>query len=901
MLIPCSLNGGPSLAVFIRNFNSQSQFYAMQGKWVHRPLRICRFSVSQFFVPSAVDRILPYLPTEEVAEDELDKTHALDISVPRELGADLVDKMLGFYRAADGVFRKNSERLDNAHEILAHPTKRSWISLEEAAVKLLSLKSESRPSDPTLWAVHRVLMRTDGVRMGFKKHRLSPIFDIIPQSEINEISRVRQWLREYQEDIIANAMTGRAPTRQSSSGFINPFYQFFSKARTLIAESRKTRAATPNGLGPSSIKVVPIAPHWAVWKDIPSLHFNSRERQILEFMSLWVNSATMGPGSTLRSLGPMVLRAVRMYEGFTLGIDTGTLFLQEMGVVAPWHNRVLYNTTLNLPGHRMDPETDRLHAEAKRSSGYLVMKDSMQDLRRDWADTEVFCIDDTSASERDDGISLEPVHGHDSQCWIHIHIANPSAFISKDSSLGLYARHVTQSIYLPEQRFPMLEPSIVDKYFSLANDRPAITFSARLGDDGEILETAIVNGILRNVRHVTRQTLRQYLTIDDGFGAKKPKNITVGGGDLGLSILPVKQQETRPETTNSLTVSHIATLRRLSELGAARRQRRERNGAIDFISQQVPRPEPKVYSSETGNNSTIFSVEKSLRTEGDPIISLNYHEFEPILSLKPQPSETLVPDCMILAGEIAAMWCSQRNIPIPYRGTLENPEPVTSPERFKREVIDRAVAEKGFAPLVANLHYSTLIGQSHLSATPSRHTIMGAPYYCKITSPLRRYADLMAHWQIEAAIRREAQTGTTLIGNKHNDSYLPFPFAEAEATISHIYRREDVLMACSRGSVRHWLTQLLFRAFYYKEAPLPEVFEVYIYSASLTDPANFQFAGLLKELGLSVYLAQTKTTEAVGGIGMGDRWEARIEQIACHKRYILMTPFRLIAKGDIKW
>ena len=877
----------------------------MQGKWVHRLPRQIKFSISPFSTPDAVDRILPYLPSEQVAEDKLDKVHALDNGVPREAGAGLIQMMLDFQRAADFTFRQNAERLDRAYKILAHTTERRWVTLEEAAMKLLQIGEESKLTDPILWAVHRVLIRAEGIRMGIKNHRLSPIFDILPRCDVDEISRVRQWLRDYQEKAIANAMTGSDPDPHINSKDQNPFHTFIPKARTLIAESRRTRAIMELGsIGPSSIKVDPVEPQWAVWKSVPRMRFDTGERQILEFINVWISTDTVAPGSSLASVGPMILRATGMYEDFALKQSTGSVFLQEMGVIPPWQNRLAYNTTLNLPGHRIDLETDRLSLEARKSTDDFASKDSMQRLRKDWGNLEVFCIDDADVGERDDGISLEPIGGNDSEYWIHIHVANPSAFISVDSALGRYAAHVTESIYFPEQRFPMLRPDVVKNHFSLANNRPSLTFSARLRTDGEILETRIVNGILRNVRHVTRKMLWRYLSSVDESPPKEGKNITVGCGGSELEVIPgsiIKPQKTTAETLSSLTESQIATLRRLRELGTARRHRRDRNGAIDIITHQIPRPQPSVYFQASGPAPNQFYISGSRRLEGDPIISMDTIEFNPTPSLKLHSSETLVPDCMILAGEIAAGWCSQRNIPIAYRGTLHNPEPAVPPEKFKEEVIDPAVAKNGFSPLVANLRYFSLIGRSSLSTSPLEHTILGAPSYCKITSPLRRYADLMAHWQIEAAIRYEAETGISLIGNTTNNSYLPFALPKAEAALAHISRREDVISRCSRGSTRHWCTQLFFRAFYFKEAPLPETFEVFIYSANSTKAENVRWSGLLGEYGFNVNLEENEVSKAAGGIGAGDWWEARIEKIECYSRYMGMVPVRLIEKAGYEW
>jgi hypothetical protein len=79
-------------------------------------------------------------------------------------------------------------------------------------------------------------------------------------------------------------------------------------------------------------------------------------------------------------------------------------------VYAPWENRLVLNTKLGLPGHHITPEADQMRLENIRAAkSTLSLTDSMQALRKDWKDLEVFCIDDEDAREIDDGISLEEI------------------------------------------------------------------------------------------------------------------------------------------------------------------------------------------------------------------------------------------------------------------------------------------------------------------------------------------------------------------------------------------------------------------------------------------------------------------------------------------------------------
>jgi exoribonuclease-2 len=107
-------------------------------------------------------------------------------------------------------------------------------------------------------------------------------------------------------------------------------------------------------------------------------------------------------------------------------------------------------------------------------------------------------------------------------------------------------------------------------------------------------------------------------------------------------------------------------------------------------------------------------------------------------------SRQLVAEMMILAGEVAARFAQTHNIPIPYR-YQEQPElpPLDTlmqlPSGPVREFAICRCMTKGLLGLYA-----------------SRHAGLGLDAYAQVTSPIRRYSDLLAHWQIKAFLREES-------------------------------------------------------------------------------------------------------------------------------------------------
>ena len=857
-----------------------------------------RFSVPQFIKPHDLDDLMPYLPTAAIAQEMVDHLHPMDVDAPREAGAKALEKMAAFHQAADSVFRKHADRLSRAYEIIA-PSEaeegaeegRFSMTLREIALKIFQTRDSDKLTPAMLWAVHRAIIQTQNIITDKINFRQNMIYNILPKKNLADIIKVRDWSRSLQEDIVdktTNLIT-IDPAEKEALRRKNPIFTFAIKARKAIERSRRTRALSPDGyLGPSSIKIEPKGPAMQTYKIKDMETFTVNERIIIRFLDAWVTSRYLNRSTNLAAIGPLILRAVGKYDGFDLDESIGFTFLQEIGVITPWENRAAYGIKIlwrsghdNKPARPRDKVSDTASVECNTTGD---PKDVMKDLRKDWADLPVFCIDGADTLERDDGFSLEPVIGNNTEHWVHIHVANPSAILTPDSTIAGYAAHLSEAVYFPERRYPMLPPDLTARYLSLADGRPCLTFSARMTMEGDILEREITSGIVNNVLHLTPRTVGKAMGMEKDGNAEASafKSILSLGGEIPTRPEPQEQESEKPFTSY-----HADLLRKLMTLGTASRRRRTRNGAIEFGSSAKITSSFSQVLLEKPNPPTPRVIDHGIRLfEGDPMITIRRRTD----SLG--PIQKLVSDMMILAGQICASWCQERNIPIPYRGIMRNPQPASSPKIFKREVIDSSVAKTGHASQWDLWHYLKLLGQPAISASPLEHFALGLPAYCKTTSPLRRYVDLFTHWQVEAALRYEAETGSSLIGSA-DDSYLPFSRSAVEAFTNLALLNERRLGTAAQEARKHWLVQALFRAFYFNEAELPETFEVTALMPYKTLPQ-----GWLNDWDARVTLPiMSDAAFEVGGVQPGDLWETKISSIRPYTKQIVMTPIRLIERN----
>jgi exoribonuclease-2 len=104
-------------------------------------------------------------------------------------------------------------------------------------------------------------------------------------------------------------------------------------------------------------------------------------------------------------------------------------------------------------------------------------------------------------------------------------------------------------------------------------------------------------------------------------------------------------------------------------------------------------------------------------------------EIRPVLSAS---SRDMVREAMLAAGQAAALYARQKQIPIPY--TIQEATPGLAPAE----------------DMAGRFELRKKMKHSQLSLLPGLHAGLGLQPYSRATSPLRRYQDLLVHQQIRA-------------------------------------------------------------------------------------------------------------------------------------------------------
>lgn len=210
------------------------------------------------------------------------------------------------------------------------------------------------------------------------------------------------------------------------------------------------------------------------------------------------------------------------------------------------------------------------------------------------------------------------------------------------------------------------------------------------------------------------------------------------GGIVGLTIVPSRVRVSRLSYEQVEGMLDDLPFKRLLSLAQDNEIRRIRNGAVNI---ELP--------------------EVDIQIENGKIL------FHPVLPLK---SRMIVKEAMLMAGEAVAGYALKEGIPSVFS---------------TQEVNQIPDLPEGMAGMYA---LRRLMKRGQLKCSPGRHGGIGLDMYTQVTSPMRRYQDLIVHQQLRAHIR-----GNVLLTSQDILQRL----GAAEAVTGNLRQVENL-------SCRHW-------------------------------------------------------------------------------------------------
>jgi len=313
--------------------------------------------------------------------------------------------------------------------------------------------------------------------------------------------------------------------------------------------------------------------------------------------------------------------------------------------------------------------------------------------REDCRRHQVVTIDPDDAKDFDDAISLQPVSHDQWRLWVHI--ADVSHYVKLGTTLDVQARERGNSTYLVDRVIPMLPEALSNELCSLKPDLDRLTKCVEflVSNDGRVLNTKFYSAVIHSQRRFTYKDV--------------------------FAILQ------RPPDNPLERMLHDA-----HELAQRIRRLRFKAGslALDF-------PETKIRLDDHGRVLRIEKVENDV-------------------------SHQLIEEYMLLANEAVATRLMSQNQKAIYRVHEEPDERRLNEYRedvlshhvpcghlTRRAEVMKLLQKLDTIPIGAALKIGFLrsLRRARYAAEPLGHYGLAKARYTHFTSPIRRYADLVAH------------------------------------------------------------------------------------------------------------------------------------------------------------
>lgn len=317
------------------------------------------------------------------------------------------------------------------------------------------------------------------------------------------------------------------------------------------------------------------------------------------------------------------------------------------------------------------------------------MVQGREDLRQKF----IVTIDPDDARDFDDAINVEKLDGGG---WeLGVHIADVAAYVTPGTALDREARRRGNSVYLPDRVIPMLPERLSNGVCSLNPDVDRLTHSVFVQFDrnGNPKKVKFGHSVIRSAKRLTYKQAHALL---------------------------------KSSATDQLTIR----LQRAWELASLLRRKRFQQGSLDLDF-----PEVKVRLDENGKPIALERIEND-------------------------ESHQLIEEFMLVANELVARELRRRMIPTIYR-VHEDPDPEKLNEYRElilshgykvgdlsvRAELQRFLASIKGRPEEQALKIGLLksLRRARYLPQPLGHYGLAKSNYLHFTSPIRRYADLVAH------------------------------------------------------------------------------------------------------------------------------------------------------------
>lgn len=389
--------------------------------------------------------------------------------------------------------------------------------------------------------------------------------------------------------------------------------------------------------------------------------------------------------------------------------------------------------------------------------------DPAKEIREDFGDVPIYCIDSETAHEIDDGISIS-TNRDATKYIISVHVANPTSFLKPFSTISNIAFNKGSTTYLPEGPSMML-PNIISRIAGLGESSKTRTFVIQYELDKEGIDDYIKlkcdDSSYKPSSEFSKKILNEIESSADIrlFTASNfPKNFTYNRVNQVLN----NKAEFEAFKNDMTSDIHSSNLFKLYNISTILKDIRIMVG--EGLEMSIPRSVVKVdYSS--GSNSGFkeldagyeLSINDPANAEKYATVSISTGVDQGDLS----KSQLLVSHFMISANYAASVFATKNNIPIIHRSQEMKLD--TSILRKLREISRRKYLTNEDLSIEEISQVLSVLTSAKFLVEKKPHESLGLEGYATVTSPLRRFVDMINHWKFEEFLLTRAEIPTSNI------------------------------------------------------------------------------------------------------------------------------------------
>jgi len=394
--------------------------------------------------------------------------------------------------------------------------------------------------------------------------------------------------------------------------------------------------------------------------------------------------------------------------------------------------------------------------------------DDVMHLRKNFP-LPVFTIADPNGIHRI-GWSVGKVDGDD---WVFIHVTDPSRYLAANSDLDQIFRKRGLSVSLPEIKFSLF-PRLLEEQTSLQidpNDKKkklALTIGVKPERDGRVIDYKIIYSFLDK---------------------DKTYNLTINEAN---AIILGNESEMTPNST-LVREKYFQDWITIEQFAERRKKFRIRHGAISL---KIPKSTVTITREKyVPGAAHVFRIDLTPENELNNAIGV-------------------VNEMDLVAGEVAASFCSKMNVPMIYKSQPPIPldldfKPTRDPleDRIKQESLDKLYKkDRSDESVIDQITRRNTFPPEVYSVAPKKHNGFALTSYAQIGNPLNDYYDLANHYQLKYA---------TLLSdwqrNKYEDEEeCPLPLSLFNHNVLHDIvstseSRKSDIQTLQKNSNRFWI------------------------------------------------------------------------------------------------